>query len=127
MEATEKQHQKDEAGTIENDAPPTIENDGRTRITFNNNHLSTATELVAELWSPMGKAQNTKAVVSVIKTTLENGCSQSELASALTGLNAKGSYISAYPLQRELNPQPSMKGELMADKEVDWSNESEDL
>ena len=127
METTEKDHQKDEAGTNENEAHPTIENDGRTRIILNNNHLTTATELVDELWSSTGKAQNSKAVIGMIKTALENGCSQSDLALALKGLNAKGSYISAYSLQRELTSESSFKGGLAADKKVDWSKESENL
>ena len=126
-EKEEKDYQKEEAGAIANAAPPTSENDGRTRIILNKNHLSTATQLVDELWTPAGKAQNLKAVVSVIKTALENGCSQSELAHALKGLNTKGSYISAFSLQRELTPESSFKGGLLADMKTDWSKESEDL
>ena len=124
---TQQDYQKDEGRAIENATPPTIENDGRTRIILNQSHLTTATELVSNLWSPTGKAQSRKAVISVINTALENGCSQSELSSALLRLNSKPDYITGYSLQRELTTEPSFRGKLAADKEVDWSKESTDL
>ena len=119
--------QNEQGEVIEFATPTPIENDGRSRIILNKNHLSTATELVERLWSPAGRAQSKKTVITAIETALINGCTQSELSSALLRLNSQAAYISSFSLQKELAPKSSFKGLLQADIPTDWSTQSEDI
>jgi hypothetical protein len=124
---SESEYQKEEGGTSEITALPTTKSDGRTKIIINDNQQTIAEQLVEKAWSATGKAQRREAVVKVVKTARENGCSDEALLTALKILNTENAYISAYSLQSNLKGKPLFKGGLLADQEKDWSKESSDL